>query len=195
MSGPRAMSVELAASILGVPVTVTQAELEVAYRRRARESHPDRFADASAERRARATAEFAAVADAFAVLSARPAVPPGRTAAPVYSQPVRPIETPVVIVWCVLLAVGFALTLVGGPAPFGEVERAVRGLVEALAVAIFAFTSRRALLIIGVVLLAVMVVLTLIGPSFGSLIALLATLPASLALIVAGQRRQRSPAN
>ena len=193
MSRGSAMGVELAASILGVPVSVSRADLEVAYRRRARESHPDRFVDASAKRQAQANAEFAAVAEAFAVLSARPEVPVGRSAAPVYAQPQRPIERPIVIVWCVLLAVGFALTLIGGPAPLGDFERLVRGFAEAAALVAFAFTSRKPFLVVGVALLAVIIVLTFVGPTFGSLIALLATLPASLALVAVGQRREPRP--
>lgn len=56
-------------AILGVPITTTTEEIRSAYKRESLRTHPDRFANANAAEKQKATERFQVVADAYFVLS------------------------------------------------------------------------------------------------------------------------------
>lgn len=178
------MDITEAARILGVAASAPRSEVERAYRRRAAESHPDRFAGESAERVARASTEFMSVGEAFAVLSAR-------SVTSAYVPTVVPFSRGYVYAWLAVLGVGIALSFSGGPAPFGAVENIVRTAVVAAGLVGYVLTGRRPYFFIALVALAATALFTLTHASFGALLALLVVEPAAIALLIAGRRRER----
>ena len=183
------MDITEAARILGVRADATRAELERAYRKRASESHPDRFAGESAERVAAASAEFLSVGQAFATLTA--------AAVPLRLAPVLPLlPRAVVIAWMAVLALGVALAITGGPTPFGPVENIVRTALVVVGLVGYVLTGRRPFFVIAIVALVATALFTLTHASFGALLALLVIQPSAIALLIAGRRvenqRERS---
>ncbi|MEJ3405216.1 DnaJ domain-containing protein [Rathayibacter sp. YIM 133350] len=66
------MSPERAAAILEIPVTATSEQIRSAYRAKARNAHPDRYAGATDQQKAAAAAEFIRVTEAYEELIRRP---------------------------------------------------------------------------------------------------------------------------
>lgn len=62
------MTPEIAAAILNLPLSSTREEVEVAYRRRARMTHPDRFSGAPQQDLNDAAVEFTRIGEARGVL-------------------------------------------------------------------------------------------------------------------------------
>ena len=175
------MDIPEAARVLGVATDASRAELERAYRRRASESHPDRFAGESAERVAAASTEFLRVGEAFATLTAAPV--------PLRLAPVQPLlPRGVVIAWMAVLALGVALSITGGPTPFGAVENLVRTGVVVVGLIGYVVAGRRAFFLTAIVALAATALFTLTHATFGALLALLVVEPAAIALLIAGRR-------
>lgn len=170
-----------AARVLGVATDASRVELERAYRRRASESHPDRFAGESSERVSAASDEFTRVGEAFAVLSAA-SVPLGLARPPVLWS------RTVVIAWMAVLALGVALAISGGPTPFGVVENVVRTALAAVGLVGYVASGRRAFFVIALVALVATALFTLTHATFGALLALLVVEPAAIALLIAGRR-------
>jgi ABC-type uncharacterized transport system permease subunit len=170
-----------AARILGVAPDASKLDVERAYRVRARESHPDRRGGANAEAIAAATAEFARVGEAFAVLSAP------RVVMTLASVP--PFSRPVIAGWFAVLALATALLVTGGAAPFGTLELIARvGVLVSCAVG-YSVTGRSGFFVIGVAAFVVTAAFTAVAASFGSLLALFVVVPAVIALAVTGRRR------
>lgn len=122
------MTPDEAAELLGVDRAAGQADLDRAYRRLARELHPDRFVGAPESDMRLASARFVEVTRAYRLLSADRAAdaegtgtgtgpvvvgrPPGagpRTA------PVRPFSPRLFATWAAVLLVGVALSASAGP--------------------------------------------------------------------------------
>jgi len=173
-----------AARVLGVAASAPRSDVERAYRRRAAETHPDRFAGESAERVAAASTEFLLVGEAFAVLTA-----PRVTSA--YVPTVVPFARGFLYAWLAVLAVGIALSFSGGPSPFGAVENLVRTALVAVGLVGYALTGRRPYSVLALVALIATALFTVTHASFGALLALLVVEPAAIALLIAGRRRER----
>ena len=168
------MSPDDAASVLGIAPWATRDEVEAAYARRARESHPDRFAGESAERVAAASREFIAVTDARAILlrNQRVVGPP---------TPRRPPTRAALRVWTALLLPGVLLELTGGGLPFPAllIVFPLVGLVAWLA----ATGSHRAFVLTALTFIA-LAILTVTQPNLGALLALLALQVPTMAVLI-----------
>ncbi|WP_400993810.1 DnaJ family molecular chaperone [Agromyces sp. GXQ0307] len=115
------MTPDEAARVLGVEPGADQADLDRAYRRLARELHPDRFVGAPEADVRDASARFIEVARAYRLLSeARPATSDERSAGrivvehpaggPPRTVPIRPISARLFATWTLLLLVGALLS-------------------------------------------------------------------------------------
>ncbi|MFE5672522.1 J domain-containing protein [Agromyces sp. NPDC056523] len=173
-----------AASVLGVPRDAELPEVERAYRRLARELHPDRYAGRPVDEAAAAAARFVQVARAHEVLLAaaadRAATSDRSVAEPVpaegFSRPPRPLPRFswwLFGTWALILVIGALLSTATGPilTPLDVWGRL--GLLVAFALAT-ALTRRRwvwwttlaLLLLSGVAVIASTTVIGLLGLGF-----------------------------
>jgi len=172
------MSPDDAARVLGIAPWATRDEVEAAYARRARESHPDRFAGESAERLAAASSEFIRVVDARAVLLANQRVvgPP---------TPRRPPTRTTLRVWTALLLPGVLLELSGGGLPFPAVLVVfpLVGFAAWLAV-----TGSHSAFVLTALTFIALAILTVTQPNLGGLLALGALQVPTMALLILRRR-------
>ena len=180
------MTRDEAAALLRCTVSSSRADIERAYRTRARETHPDRFAGQSTESIARAAAEFSRVADAYAVLIAAPVV--SQSDRPAVVAP-PPYPRAYVLGWTAVLALGIFLSVTGDARLLGDIELYIRLAALVVGLVGYAFTGRRAFRVLAIIALAVTVAFTLAAAGFGTLLALLVIGPSALALLLAGRRR------
>lgn len=174
------MTPEDAASILGVMPTATAAEVEAAYLRQARLTHPDRFVGAGAERIREAGEAFVRVGQARAVLLAhggRPVpVAPRVTSAPVIGSLARTLRT-----WTMLLIPGTAFALSGSALDFPLALAVVP--VVALAVWL-AITGDRRVFTATVIASIGYAVVVAANADFSALLALAILQPAVMAILI-----------
>jgi hypothetical protein len=181
------MSPEEAAAILGVRPGASTAEVERAYRRLARDEHPDRLAGASEERIAAAGERFSQVSLAHQVMlreiAERPVI--------ATLEPEGPLPTGrwIVLGWLIVLFVSGVISYYGGALPYSEGDILLRLLPLAAVATAFAITGRRVFYAATIALLAASVLITLALAAFGSLVALGLLLVAVVGLIVQGRQR------
>ena len=166
------MTLDEAARVLGVPVTASSAQIEAAYRRRARETHPDRSGSDDA---------FITVAAARETL----------LNAVVIERPVHapPRPSPLLIatwVGVALVAIFVATFRNDWPLPVGE--PIVRYLAMLVGLVGYALTGRTAFLVLAVVAIAATAALTLAFASFGGLVGLLVLVAPIYGLLLMGRR-------
>lgn len=204
-----------AAAILRVPTGASAEQVERAYRARARESHPDRFAGASERVVAAAEAQFVLVGQARSVLASiagqsagagasgfsgptayatAPRFAPGAET-PVYEEADPPqiqrrLGWAAVVVWSGLLLFAVTLSFNGGPLAFSHLDFFARLLPLVVVTIAYAVTGFRILLILTALLMIASVVLTIAFVSFGSLIALEVLLVPVIGLVLIGRRRR-----
>jgi len=158
------MTPDDAARVLGVVAGSPASEIEAAFVRLARQTHPDRLVGATREELAAASAEFVRISDArLALLQVRardlaaerpPAPPPS-------PWPLR--------VWCALLLPGTVITLAGA----GIGHPAALAVIPLVAVVLgLALTGRRWLFMLTVILGLAFAALTVVVANFGGLMAL-----------------------
>jgi hypothetical protein len=176
-----AMSPDEAAAALGVRRDADAAEIERAYRRLARDLHPDRYTGRPAEEVRAASDRFIEVTRAHEVLLAaprRPAAsarivverPPADDAAP-RVEPVRPFSWWLFAAWSALLVVGAVLSTGTGPI-LTPADLWVRlGLLVAFALAT-ALTGRRWVWRVALVLLALSGAAVIASTTVGGLLGL-----------------------
>jgi len=115
------MTPDEAARVLGVERHADQPELDRAYRRLARELHPDRFAGAPESEIRAASARFVEVGRAYRLLSeTRSEAGVGGASGPISSEPrptggaravpLRPFSTRLFATWTALLVIGALLS-------------------------------------------------------------------------------------
>jgi hypothetical protein len=191
------MTLTEAAALLGVAEDATPAEIETAFKRRARASHPDRFAGASAAQTAAAAAKFIKITEARDLLlrgatdPMRPlsgAVPFGRPmdqAAPTV-DPRRSVGF-----WTDVLIIVSVFCSIGGVLPFSPWNLALLLPLDACAIG-FGRTGGRVFLVGTMIATAANAVVALAIVSIGSLVALEILLVPVIALVVLGRRRARS---
>ncbi|WP_213814845.1 J domain-containing protein [Glaciihabitans sp. dw_435] len=197
-----------AASILRVSPDASAAEIEHAYRVRARQCHPDRIPNASRAEASAATAEFIRVADAREVLS-HPhdyaAAGPGRvpfTAGPAAARPTssappyEPYYFPpprwfAIVAWSAILPLAIALSFTGGPLPYSALDLLLRLVPLGVVSVAFAITGRRGLFFVLAFLVAVSAIVTFVGASFGTLLVLELLLVPVIGLALIGRRKGR----
>lgn len=198
------MTPDEAAAMLGVGRDADEAEIEHAYRRLARELHPDRLAGspessvkASSERfvdlttahdlllaSARARARLgAARASGRPDAVPRPRVPDGAAASPAGPAAVQPFGWWLFSTWTLLLVVGAAFSISGLPV-WGPVDLWLRVvLLVAFAIAT-GLTGRRWVWRVTLVLIGVNAVATVLATTFGGLLGLGFMIVASFGLAV-----------
>jgi hypothetical protein len=195
-----------AAAILGVALDASSVEIDGAYKRQARASHPDQFAGADEKVTRAASEQFIRVTEARTILLRhaaerrtrdRPTVPistpvptPGATdyaAASAVRRSAAPIST---IVWGYLVVFASVFSFVAGPLPFSPWMLLVLIPTDVAAIA-YARTGSRPLMIATLLLGAANAAITIAFASFGALLAFEVLLAPGIALFVLGLRTAR----
>jgi hypothetical protein len=176
-----------AASLLGVSVDASRADIERAFRRRARVEHPDVSGDPSA---------FAAVTAARDVLvrAAGWETPPvGPTAGRhrVTAAPRRGFELPLVavVLLSIVVAIGCLVAGVASTSPYAPIEPVLRSVLLVGSVAGYALTRRRVLGIVSAIAILVTGAATVAWVSFGALLGAALMAPAVVLLMLHGRNR------
>jgi hypothetical protein len=184
---------EQAARVLGVAAGAGRRDVLAAFRRVARQTHPDRpGGDPEAFEQAVAARD---------VLLSTPVAPPEPTPGPAPRRRAdgwdpRPQSLGLIAVWVALLAVAAFLAIFRVDHPFGLVEPIIRWAVLAAAGAVFAATGRRAALVVMLLAAVASVAMTIVETTLGGLLGLLAAVPALYGMALSGvaRARQRSSA-
>jgi hypothetical protein len=184
-----------AAAILRVRLDATPVEVESAFRRRARNSHPDRLSGGSPAEIASATREFARVVEAHEVM-ARFAVVHPISPVPLPEPPQQVAQSSsafIVTGWSIILVVASLVSYFGGVLPHNAFDLLLRLLPLTTVAIAYAVTGRHWLFVATLAFTGASAALTLVLPSFGSLLALLFLLVPVVGLASMGKRLERGP--
>ena len=195
------MNTAEAAVLLGVRVDAVPAEIERAFKQRARMSHPDRFTGAlPTETRAAAT-EFIRITEARNLLlrlaaervsSGAPSIPRITESLVYTSAPatrVAPRRNGATAIWTFLLLVASGFSVIGGTLPLSPWNLLLLLPLDLCAIA-YARRSRTSSLVGTLVFGAINAAVAVTIPSFGSLVALEILLAPVIALVVIGRSRR-----
>ncbi|CAN5540309.1 hypothetical protein BH10ACT7_BH10ACT7_12180 [soil metagenome] len=166
------MTLDEAARVLGVAVTATPAQIEAAYRRRARETHPDRSGSDDA---------FIAVTAAHDLLLKAVAFE-----RPVHAPP-RPSPR-LIVTWVGVALVAIFIATFRNEWPLPAIDPLLRYAAMLVGLVGYALTGRRVFLVLAVVAIAATTVLTLAFASFGGLVGLLILVAPIYGLLLMGRR-------
>jgi len=185
------MTPDEAAQTLGVELGASRQQIERAYRRLARQWHPDRHSDAAMREQAKAQAEFVRAGEARNVLLALLAAPDS-VADAAASGPRRPQKTswPLVVTWVVVMLLAIAVSTVGAALPLTIWEPVVRFGLMVVASVGFALTGSRVLLVLLIISIAATAVMTIVFTTFGSLLGMLLLAAPLYGLYAAGRGRR-----
>lgn len=175
--------------MLGVPVDASAREVQVAYRRAARDVHPDRQGQASMRDAALASATFIRVTEARDLLLALAAASSATASAPSLSQ-ARP-STVLTWVWVGLLLIGIGLSVIAHEFPLTPIEPAVRFALLAVSATAFAWTGRQLWWVLLWVAIVGTALETIIFTTLGSLLGMLLMAAPIYGLSVIGFARRR----
>ncbi len=192
-----------AALLLGVSAEALPAEIERAFKQRARTSHPDRFTGASVPESRAAAAEFIRVTEARNLLLRLAAERIGATRSPgtpriteplIYTSDRTPRSVPrrngATIIWTSLLVAASVFCFIGGALPLSPWNLLLLVPLDVCAIA-YARTTRQGALVGTLVFGAVNAAVVVTNASFGSLVALEILLAPVIALVVIGRSRRR----
>jgi hypothetical protein len=196
-----------AARLLGVSENGTPAEIERAFKQRARMSHPDRLTGATAAESRAASSEFIRVTEARNLLlkmaaervdtgtGAGAGLPAPRvTESLVYTSDPTPRSFPrrtgATLIWTFLLVVASVFCFLGGTLPLSPWNLLLLVPLNIFAIA-FARTSRHGAFVGTLIFGSVNAAVALAIASFGSLVALEILLAPVIALVVIGRSRLR----
>ncbi len=173
------MTPDEAAAILGIEPGAGRPEIDAAYRRAARASHPDLAGESDA---------FVRATQAREVLLATPVV--------VVSEPIDdrrsgPLSRPLLITWIALMAFAIAISVGGSPFPLTPAEPILRfGALAAGSIG-YAITGRRGFLMLAVAAIAATALVTILFTTFGSLLGMLLLAAPLYGLLVTRARLRR----
>jgi hypothetical protein len=171
------MTPEEAAALLGVRVDATRAEIEFAYRRAARASHPDITGESTA---------FMRVTEAHDVLL------DAQTAAVVEPQRAEPpLSIPLLITWVALMGFAIAVSIGASGFPLTPLEPVLRFGLLAVGSIGYAITGKRVYLVLAVIGIAATAVATVLFTSFGSLLGMLLLAAPLYGLLITRARLRR----
>lgn len=171
------MTPEVAAQLLGVGPDASPAEIEAAYKRQARSTHPDRFAGEPGHAHAQ---DFIAVTTARAVLLGRAAIPV------VVVSGIRPRSPVLLGTWIALLLLSVFLLIYREPTPLTIGEPIVRLTVLCAALIGYALTGRRMWLVLTILALSATAVMTLVSISIGGLMGMFVIMAPLAGLLLMG---------
>jgi hypothetical protein len=175
-----------AASVLGVPIDASRADIERAFRQRARLEHPDVAGDATG---------FAAVTQARDALlraegwhAAPVDQPAGRHRAPV-SRRGFALHPVALVSLSGLLILGCVVEGIASTSPFAPVEPLIRSLFLVGAVVGYAVTRRRAFGVASAIAIVATAAATIAWISFGALLGGALMVPPIVLLLLHGRNR------
>ncbi len=171
------MTPEVAAQLLGVTPDASPAEIEAAYKRQARSTHPDRFVGEPGHTHAQ---DFIAVTTARDVLLGQAALPV------VVVRGVRPRSPALLGTWIALLLLSVFLLIYREPTPLTIAEPIVRLTVLCAALIGYALSGHRIWLILTIVALAATAVMTLVSISIGGLLGMFVIMAPLAGLLLMG---------
>jgi hypothetical protein len=181
------MTPDDAAAALGIAVDASPHEVRAAYRRAARDVHPDRQTDASMRDAALASATFIRVTQARDLLLALAV----RDAAPTTTlRQARP-STTLMWTWVALLSIGIAASVLASDFPLTPFEPAIRFALLAVSATAFAITGERVWWVLMWVAIAATALETILFTTLGSLLGMLLLAAPIYGLSVIGWARRR----
>lgn len=180
------MDPDAAAALLGVSVDATPVDIERAWRRRSRESHPDRFAGETRDRKARAAEEFIRVTRARDILLARTPGAPADPHPPVEWVTPRP-RWRLIALWAALALVGIFVATFGAPLPFTVVDPILRYGLLLFALVAFAATGRPLFMVLIVIAIAATALHAVLFTTFGTLLGMFLLAAPAIALVTLGR--------
>ena len=186
------MTRDEAAALLGVAPTASVSEVESAYRRLARSTHPDRFVGESTPRAQQAARDFIDVSRARDVLLRAPeGMAQHVPSATIRFLPKR--SWPLIGTWLgIALFAMFLATYSSDRLPFGAVEPIIRWIVTIGSLLAYALSGMRHWLVIALAAIAATAVVTLLFTSIGGLIGLLFLAAPTYGLVSIGQTLARA---
>jgi len=173
------MTPDEAARVLGVTLGASDEQIQSAYRRRARQTHPDRHGSAAA---------FIDVATARDVLL--------RTQVafePVFVRAPTRASRPLILTWIGVALIAIFIATVRAELPFTWLEPFVRYTVLLGALVGYALTGKRLYLIVASAAIAVTAILTVAFATIGGLVGLLILIAPIYGLAIMGVRAAARP--
>jgi len=171
------MTPDEAAAVLGVPVNASRAEIDAAYRRAARASHPDLAGEPSA---------FVRATQARDVLVESPVLE--------YVPVVRalpPLSRPLFITWVALLGFAIAISVGGSAFPLTPFEPLARFGLLAIGAIGYAITGKRIFMTLAIIAIAWTAVTTVLFTTFGALLGMLLLAAPLYGLLITRARLRR----
>ncbi len=179
------MTPDEAAQLLGVPAGASPAAIEAAYRAKARETHPDRFAGQQQAQSAASAREFIAASEARrTLLSAATAASPAPQVT--FVRGVRRRSPLLLATWVGLLVIAAFLSIYASALPLGIVEPVVRFAVIIGALVAYALTGLRGWLVTALIALAATAVLAIVFTTIGALLGMLLMVAPVFGLMLMG---------
>lgn len=182
------MDPDAAAALLGVPADAAPVDVERAWRRRSRDSHPDRFSDAT--QKAEAAEEFIRMTRARDILLARrmPTSAAVDAESPEEWVIVHRPRWRLIALWAALALVGIFVATFGEPLPFTVADPILRyGLLVAGLVA-YAATGRTPFLVLIVIAVAATALHAVLFTTFGTLLGMFLLGAPVIALVTIGHQ-------
>ena len=175
-----------AAEVLGLATNATRAQVARAYRRLARESHPDLQSGAAVRDQVRAQEQFITLTRARDVLILDE--PRGSIATPNARRSMKH-NWPLLGTWVALMLVAVTVSVAGSSLPLTIWEPVLRFAIMVASAIGFALTGSRAWLVAMCVSIAATALTTILFTTFGSLLGMLLLAAPLYGLFVAGRGR------
>ena len=180
------MTPDDAAAELGVPVGASRQQIERAYRRLARASHPQPRARAAMREQALAQARFVRATEARNVLL----VALTATDAAASATRLPPKHNWLLLgTWVALMLLAIAVSVVGSPLPLTIWEPTLRFSLMVVSAVGFALSGARVWLVLLGVAIAATALTTIVFTTFGALLGMLLLAAPLYGLFVAGRAR------